>query len=119
MRSSGRALAVVLALAAGAFPVGVPAQDVATQYENELAREAALRRELTLAPQLRTQPPGAATAELIGRVRAAVARYENVARRFSHSGYSDNALWQGAVLAADAFWQFGETRRPPCGCSTG
>lgn len=110
MRSSGRALAVVLGLAAGAFPVGVPAQDVATQYENELAREAALRRELTLAPQLRTQPPGAATAELIGRVRAAVARYGNVARRFPRSGYSDNALWQGAVLAADAFWQFGDTR---------
>jgi N-acetylmuramoyl-L-alanine amidase len=31
-----------------------------------------------------------------------------MSRLFSSSGYGDNALWQGAVLAADAFWQFGE-----------
>ena len=36
--------------------------------------------------------------------------YEDIARRFPRSGYSDNALWQAAVLAADAFWQFGDTR---------
>ena len=35
---------------------------------------------------------------------------KNIVRRFPRSGYSDNALWQGAVLAADAFWQFGDTR---------
>jgi N-acetylmuramoyl-L-alanine amidase len=34
--------------------------------------------------------------------------YEDIARLFPSSGYGDNALWQGAVLAADAFWQFGE-----------
>jgi N-acetylmuramoyl-L-alanine amidase len=31
-------------------------------------------------------------------------------RRFPRSGYSDNALWQAAVLSADAFWQFGDTK---------
>jgi N-acetylmuramoyl-L-alanine amidase len=35
---------------------------------------------------------------------------EGVVRRFPRSGYSDDALWHGAVLAADAFWQFGDPR---------
>src|SRR4030095_8124052 len=68
------------------------------------------RKALDLAPQLRTQPPGAASADLLRRVRATVTNYEGIVRRFPHSGYSDNALWQGAMLAADAFWQFGDTR---------
>ena len=79
-------------------------------YTDMLTREAALRRELGLAPQLRAQPPGEASTALLLRVRSTVAAYESVVRRFPRSGYSDNALWQGGMLAADAFWQFGDTR---------
>ena len=31
-----------------------------------------------------------------------------MSRQFPTSAYMDNALWQGALLAADAFWTFGE-----------
>jgi N-acetylmuramoyl-L-alanine amidase len=93
-----------------ALTVGVRAQSAEMSYRDELAREGELRKELDLAPQLRTQPPGAASADLLKRVRATVTNYEGIVRRFPRSGYSDNALWQGAMLAADAFWQFGDTR---------
>lgn len=105
MRSFASAL-LVLVVAAG----GVQAQDAAVQYGDLLTRERELRRELDLAPQLRAQPPGEATAALLRRVRTAVESYEALARRFPRSGYSDNALWQAAVLAADAYWQCGDSR---------
>ena len=105
MRSFASAVAVLLLAAAV-----VGAQDVAAQYGDLLARERELRRELDLAPQLRAQPPGEATAALLRRVRAAADAYEGMARRFPRSGYSDNALWQAGVLAADAYWQFGDSR---------
>jgi N-acetylmuramoyl-L-alanine amidase len=79
-------------------------------YTAMMAREAALRKALDLAPQLRAQPPGEASAALIERVRTTVTAWEDVVRRYPRSGYSDNALWQAAVLSADAFWQFGDTR---------
>ena len=42
------------------------------------------------------------------KVRVLAGAYEDMSRLFPASGYGDNALWQGAVLAADAFWQFGD-----------
>lgn len=110
MRSSGRALAVTLLVSSGALSVVVRAQSAESLYTTTLAREAELREELALAPQLRSQPPGAATAALLRRIRGAIASYEGIVRRYPNSGYSDNALWQAGVLAADAFWQFGDTR---------
>jgi N-acetylmuramoyl-L-alanine amidase len=41
-------------------------------------------------------------------LRAAVAAYERVVRRFPASGYSDNALWQGSELARLAWDRFGD-----------
>ena len=110
MRSFGRALAAVVALTVTALGTDLTAQSAETMYTDMLTREAALRRELGLAPQLRAQPPGEASTALLLRVRSTVAAYESVVRRFPRSGYSDNALWQGGMLAADAFWQFGDTR---------
>ena len=108
MRSFGRALAAAMLLAAGAYSEA--AQGAAALYADMGAREAELRRDLSLAPQRRAQPPGEASAALLRRLRATLTAYEDIARRFPRSGYSDNALWQAAVLAADAFWQFGDTR---------
>jgi N-acetylmuramoyl-L-alanine amidase len=110
MRSFGSALAACVVVILGLSAVDLAGQAVDAQYADLLTREKELRRELDLAPQMRTQPPGEASAALLRRVRTTVADYEALARRFPKSGYSDNALWQGAVLSADAYWQFGDVR---------
>jgi N-acetylmuramoyl-L-alanine amidase len=101
---------VACACAFGLAALQVAAQDAQTSYIDVMAQERVVRRELDLAPQLRTQPPGSASSVLLDRVRTTVDAYEALARRFPQSSYSDNALWQGAVLSADAFWQFGDSR---------
>lgn len=108
MRSCGNALAAALLVVLAVSGVG--GQDADAVYADLKAREGELRRELDLAPQLRAQPPGEATTALLRRVRLAVSAYEGMAKKFPRSGYSDNALWQAAVLSADAFWQFGDSR---------
>ena len=110
MRNFARALAAACLIATAAFAVDLRAQTAEAVYNDVLAREGDLRRELDLAPQLRAQPPGAASAALLRRLRATVDAYEGVVRRFPGSGNSDDALWHGAVLSADAFWQFGDAR---------
>ncbi len=42
--------------------------------------------------------------------RSIVTAYDNLVRRFPQSGYADDALWQGGMLAIDAFDRFGEER---------
>ena len=86
------------------------AQSAETLYAEMKEQEGELRRELDRAPQLRAQPPGEASTALLGRVRSTASSYEGIVKRYPRSGYSDNALWQAAVLSADAFWQFGDTR---------
>ena len=108
MRSCADALGAALVLALS-FTV-VHAQNAEAVFNDLKAREGELRRDLDLAPQLRAQPPGEATTALIHRLRLAVSAYESLTRRFPRSGYSDNALWQGALLSAEAFWQFGDSR---------
>jgi N-acetylmuramoyl-L-alanine amidase len=71
-------------------------------YTAALGREALLRRDLDAAPDKRLESP------LLRRIRGLVSEYEEIARRFPRSGYSDNALFQGARLSADAFWYYGE-----------
>jgi N-acetylmuramoyl-L-alanine amidase len=41
------------------------------------------------------------------QIRAAIAAYERVVRRYPASGYADNALWQGAELSRLAWERFG------------
>ena len=114
MRSSGRALTALVvlgaALADSGPPVRAAAQNAEASYAEAAGRERVLRRELDLAPQLRVNPPGEATSLLLGRIRLTVDAYESVARQFPQNEQSDNALWQGAVLSADTFWQFGDSR---------
>ena len=110
MRSSARTLLTVLALATGVLGVVLTAQSAEKLYADLMAQEAGLRKELDIAPSHESQLSEEASTELIRRVRAIVASYEDAARRFPRSGYSDNALWQAAVLSADAFWHFGDDR---------
>src|SRR5262245_49159276 len=65
-----------------------------TTYLAIRAREAAVRRDLD------TQPPKGTDAPVLRRIRAVVGEYERMAKGYRQSGYSDNALYQAAVLAA-------------------
>jgi N-acetylmuramoyl-L-alanine amidase len=96
------ASAVVLLLTLSAAGVQAQARGPAAAYEERMAREKTIRAELD-AP-LRDS----ARSALLKRARALVSDYDAMARTYPTSGYSDNALWQGGVLAADLYWQFGE-----------
>ena len=84
----------------GFFPIVVAAAPpVRSMYNDALGREQDVRATLNA--------PDAAPAVLAG-VRAVVAAYEAVVRRYPASGYSDNALWQAGRLSLDAFARFGQ-----------
>ncbi len=87
----------VFLLAAGcvAFaPAVAEAQSAQTMYTRALDRERTLRDS--------AQKPA------LKRLRAAVASYEAIVRRYPASGYTDNALWQAANLALLAHDEYGE-----------
>jgi N-acetylmuramoyl-L-alanine amidase len=73
-----------------------------TLYQEALERESQLRAEME------AYRPDAPTAPLLRRVRGLASAYDDMSRLFPASGYGDNALWQGAMLAADAFKRFGD-----------
>ena len=75
------------------------AQPVRSMYNDALGREQTVRAALN-APD--------AGPSVLGDVRAVVAAYEAVVRRYPGSGYSDNALWQAGRLSLDAFARFGQ-----------
>jgi N-acetylmuramoyl-L-alanine amidase len=119
MRSCGSALiAIVVAVAAPGLPaeswssIGLPRQTAtllaaeavgpAAAYRQTLQRETKLRGELEAAT---ATPPRV----LLTRIRTLVSDYERLSKQFPTSGYSDNALWQAALLAADAFQLFDQT----------
>ena len=86
--------AVVFATAMFALPATVTAQMTPkAMYERATEKERTLRD----APD-----------STLREVRAGIAQYESVVRRHPTSGYSDNALWQGANLALFAFERFGQ-----------
>src|SRR5262245_56023842 len=103
MRSFANLFAV-LALAAICAPiVRAETPSPRTIYTDALLRERSLRQELE---NSRSETPSPA---LLERMRSLVEAYERMSRQFPTSAYMDNALWQGALLAADAFWTFGES----------
>ena len=100
MRSFART--AVLVLVALAPVVHAQTSQPKKLYEDAQARERLLRADIQRAGTEEAQ------ASVLLRVRALVGAYDDMSRLFPGSGYGDNALWQGAVLAADAFWQFGD-----------
>jgi N-acetylmuramoyl-L-alanine amidase len=92
--------AVCLVLAATAT---VSAQSNAEKlFKEAQSRETALRHEID------TRKAGSAATPLLERARTLVGAYDDMGKLFPRSPYSDSALWQGATLAADAFWEFGQ-----------
>ena len=101
MPSSGRARLAALLVAALALCVHAEPLSPETAYRELMARESAVRAELAAASP-------ATQSAIVRKARALTADYEDLARRNPTSGYSDNALWQGALLASDLFHQLGE-----------
>jgi N-acetylmuramoyl-L-alanine amidase len=100
-------LLILVALGATSTPdvraqTPTPTPSPRTIYTDALLRERALRQEIESS---RSETPSPA---LLERMRSLVETYEGMSRQFPTSDYMDNALWQGALLAADAFWTFGE-----------
>ena len=100
MRSFAKTIALALIVLAPALHAQTP--QAKKLYDEALARERLVRQDLQRA---RTDD---AEASVLSKIRVLVGTYEDLSRLFSSSGYGDNALWQGAVLSADAFWQFGD-----------
>jgi N-acetylmuramoyl-L-alanine amidase len=101
MRSSGKTAAAALLVMALTAVSQAQSSQPKTLYTQALARETVLRKQLDALSNRAPAEP------LLARVRTLVTTYDDLSRLFPSSGYSDNALWQGASLAADAFWQFG------------
>ena len=102
MRSFGR-ITLALALTAALLPARAHAQSTqaANLYQQARALETALRQELNSA---RSPVPS----DLLTRMRTLAKTYEDLWRLFPTSPYSDDALCNGAMLSADAFWQTGD-----------
>lgn len=104
MRSFASLLLACLLVAAIPLPAVAQKADASQAdalLEEARTRETALRTELGSAS-------GADRQELLARVRTLVGAYRDMAILFPHSGSADNALWQGAQLAADAFTAYGQ-----------
>ena len=93
------AAAIFLALTATMFAQG---SNATALFREAVKRETALRKEID------TRGPGTPAPPLLERTRVLVGAYEDIAQLFPASPYGDDSLWHGAVLAADAFWEFGE-----------
>ena len=98
MLRSGRRCARLFAVLAlwGVCAEGVAAQSAAgSRYEALLAEE-----------QNVTQSAAASADDF----RVVINRYWSFVRRYPTSGFADNALWQGAILSAEAFNRFSQDR---------
>jgi N-acetylmuramoyl-L-alanine amidase len=84
---------------ASAKKTTVPASQVARSRTAKTAYERTLARERTLRSSRRKAP--------LSQMRAVIAEYEAIARRWPTSGYADNALWNGANMAYDANISYG------------
>src|SRR5439155_10957671 len=98
MRSTGASL---LALAVLIAAPALRAESARDLFTAALAREQTVRTALAADDSEPT---------MLVDVRAVVAAYEAIVKRFPASGYSDNALWQGGRLSLDAFLRFGQLR---------
>jgi N-acetylmuramoyl-L-alanine amidase len=81
-------------------PAIASAQTARTRYETALARGAAIKQEL--------HAGDGATPALATQARSVIAAYEALVRRYPISGYSDNALFNAAELAAASYERFGQ-----------
>lgn len=90
---------ICLALTAA---ISAQASNAAALYREAVKREATLRGDID------SRGASAPAAPLLERTRILVNAYEDIAQLFPATPYGDDALWHGALLASDAFWEFGQ-----------
>lgn len=95
-------------LALCAALLAVAASPVAAQRSPKATYSSATSRGEAARDRVQTAASAAERDQALRVARAAVASYEAVVRRFPTSGYCDNALWEGAAIATDAWKRFGE-----------
>ncbi len=93
-------VALLLAGVPGAVTSAQPSDPVRL-YNEAMTRENAVRADLA-------NPVARDAVTTKRRLRTLVGAYTDLARLFPASGVGDKALWQGGMLAADAFWQWDE-----------
>lgn len=90
--------ALLVAATLAAFSAPADAQVTArAMYSTLQGREQAVRRALDA---------GRSERAVRRDIRSVIAGYEGLVGRFPRSGYSDNALWQAAFLAADSYARY-------------
>lgn len=103
MHSSGSVpLRVALLVVAMATSVLGQTSDPRILYNELLDREAVIRKDL----DAKSAP--ASRDDLLKRIRTLAGSYQDMAKLFPKSGYSDDALWHGGTLSADAFTRFAQ-----------
>ena len=65
---------------------------------------AALDREAFLTDEKRPMPPS------LEQLHSLINQYQQIVHKYPRSGYSDNALWQAAGLALEAFHRYGDMK---------
>ena len=98
MRSFASAV-VLVAMAASAL---AQTSNGGGLFKDARAREAVLRRDID------TRKAAAPATPLLERARTLVHAFEDISQLFPRSADADDALWHGASLSADAFWEFGQ-----------
>ena len=96
-----RVSALVLALVTAVAATATAQSDPTALFKEAGTRESALRRELS-------STKSGTSAATQRKVRTLVGSYEDLARLFPAAGQADKALWQGASLSADLFFQAGD-----------
>ena len=93
----------VVALLAVCLSAAVTAQgpSAKSRYDAAMARDAQVRAALDKAD------PNAPASSLATQAAQVAIAFEAVVRRYPTSGYADNALWQGASLAEEAYRKLG------------
>ena len=81
---------------------------VAAQTQADALYQEALRREGLLRQQIDSRRAGSAAVPLLDRARTLTQTYEDIARLFPRSARADDALWQGGLLAAHAWFAFNQ-----------
>jgi len=94
MKQALGAALITIACLAAPHPANAGPRTARDMYNSALAQERTVRDD--------------AARPTLAQMRRAVAAFEAVVRRHPASGYSDNALWQAANLAALAFERFGD-----------
>jgi len=97
------AVALLLVLCASS-----PVWTQATAVKARAAYDAATRRAAVLRRDLDTRTGKTPSLELLRRLRDVASEYERLAEMEPGGHYTDDALWQAALLSADAYWSLGK-----------